>query len=191
MSSSKSTVLAEKARGLFNDYHCEVRFFKGVGPLCTYFASRGEFTTFGLYSQEQIRVMAHRTRYHKKIGCADVKNPSQNSGKRYNSYFRPWSTWFVIKRSALVAVVFKIMGLLFDTVKSIIDETVAQYFPQLTDFIRHLMSIIMSWEEGEGAPASSTPDSSNNSLSGQTVALFFVGLALLSLIRVLANSAGS
>lgn len=178
-SSSKSTVLAEKARGLFDYYHAEVLFFKGLGPLYTYFASRGEFQVFGHYSQEQICVMARQTQYHKRMNCADADSPqkSRNSSKHFNS---PFSNGFVIKRSALAAVIFNIVGYLFDKVKPIIDQTVAQYF---LDFIHGLINILLPREEGEEAPVSST--------SGRNVALFFVGLGLLSLIRVLANLGGS
>lgn len=61
-SSDKSTVLAEKAKSLFQDYPCEVHFFKGLGSLCTYFASCEQFTTSGLYSQEEIYVRCNPTK---------------------------------------------------------------------------------------------------------------------------------
>lgn len=114
VNSSKSTILAKKVHILFNDCHCETRFLKGWGPICTYFSSRGEFQAFGCYSEKQIHAMAQQTRYHKKMGCGSDKNPWE--GKNFNTYRKKTrSKWFVIiiKRAALAAVVFQIIGYFF------------------------------------------------------------------------------
>lgn len=63
----KSTILETRIKHLFVDCcTCQVKFYKGWGPICIFLSSRG-FIAFGSYSHEQILQMGHNASNHRSL----------------------------------------------------------------------------------------------------------------------------
>lgn len=131
------------------------------------------------------RKISSQTRYHSRISSFNnKKNPrrGQNWRSHYKTNSRPWSTtwstWFVIKRSALAAVIFQIIGLLFGKIKPYyidpyIDEAMLPFVLSAFGVIREIVRSAVSWWEGAPTP---TPE---ERVSALHLTLFLGGLFLL------------
>lgn len=170
-SALKSAALAKKIKSLFFDSTCKVKSYKGWGPVCTHFSEK-KFVSFGSYSEKQVREMAHKIKSHKKVGNFTGGRSPRVGLSRSRSRSRSWSTWFVIKRIVLFALLSQIVRFFLEKLGGL------QLFPGIESLVSFFEGMIRP--RAEEVPPPSVPEPSKGFCLWEVLCpILFVGVVYI------------